>query len=186
MCLILQGRETVEYCTVEFESEVTLSQGRDDITQGGFRQVVALSVLNLYAEKGGYQLGVLVLVVIFPPIFGHCEKLTRGLREKRVGCVLVTDEEDKLIGVFTERDLLYRVAGQIQDLSGTSVGSVMTSEPTALRRSTPIAHALHLMSIHGFRHIPLVNRQGHPTGLTSFRRVVEFIGANFFSTPTAP
>ena len=132
-------------------------------------------------------------ISVLDPLLPEClsaddsiEEAISRMREKRVGCVLVTDEEGKLIGVFTERDLLYRVAGQIQDLSGTSVGSVMTSEPTALRRSTPIAHALHLMSIHGFRHIPLVNRQGHPTGLTSFRRVVEFIGANFFSTPTAP
>ena len=114
MCLIF--RETVEYCTVEFESEVTLSQGRDDITQGGFRQVVALSVLNLYAEKGGYQLGVLVLVVIFPPIFGHCEKLTRGLREKRVEILtemryLVVLERSRNthmfdIGVYRHRILL--------------------------------------------------------------------------------
>lgn len=106
------------------------------------------------------------------------------MRKKRLGCVLVTDSDGILIGVFTERDVLYRVAGQIRDLDGTPVGDVMTAQPTALKRSTPIAHALHVMSIHGFRHIPLVDRRGRPTGLTSFRRVVEFIGANFFSTPT--
>ena len=100
------------------------------------------------------------------------------LRSNNMGALLVCGPDGKLTGIFTERDLLYRVAGQVRDLSGIAVREVMTPNPTALKASAPIAHALHLMAVHGFRHIPIVDDEGRPLGLTSFRGMVQFIGTN--------
>lgn len=101
------------------------------------------------------------------------------LKGKNVGCVQVVDEQGKLVGIFTERDVLYKVAGLIKDLDRIFVESLMTADPTALQPDTAIQHALHLMSVHGFRHIPLIDENYHPVGIVSFRDVVGFIERHF-------
>ena len=85
----------------------------------------------------------------------------------------------ELIGIFTERDVLYRVAGIIRDLKQITVKSLMTQHPTALKMDTAMQHALHIMSIHGFRHVPLVDDDEHPVGIISFRDIVHFIERHF-------
>jgi CBS domain-containing protein len=101
------------------------------------------------------------------------------LKGKNVGCVQVVDEKGKLVGIFTERDVLYKVAGLIEDLEHIVVESLMTADPTALQPKTAIQHALHLMSVHGFRHIPLIDEENRPVGIVSFRDVVDFIERQF-------
>jgi len=102
-------------------------------------------------------------------------KAIRQMNSHNIGCVLVTDETDRLVGIFTERDVLMRVAGLVDDLSAASVGGYMTPEPVAVRADLPIAHALHLMAVHGFRHLPLVDDAQRPIGVISFRDVVHFL-----------
>jgi CBS domain-containing protein len=117
-----------------------------------------------------------------PPVCVSPETSLAGaiseLRRHNIGALLITDAEGKLTGIFTERDVLYKVAGQAQDMSAIPVSQVMTPNPTALRADVPIAHALHLMALHGFRHIPIVDEDGRPQGITSFRGMVQFIGTN--------
>lgn len=104
------------------------------------------------------------------------------LKEKGIGCVLVTGETQELVGIFTERDVLYRVAGLIEQLEEVAVESLMTPRPSSLKSTLPISHALHLMGAHGFRHVPLVDDEGKPTGYISFRDVLRFIEENFGGT----
>ncbi len=96
-----------------------------------------------------------------------------------VGCVLVTDADGKLVGIFSETDATRRVAGMIDDLSAASVEELMTPRPSTLSADVPIAHALHLMGLHGFRHVPLVDADGRPTGVISSRDIVRFIEESF-------
>jgi CBS domain-containing protein len=103
------------------------------------------------------------------------------LKGKNVGCVLVVGDEGKLVGIFTERDVLYRVAGLIENLKDILVESLMTPRPTSLKASMPISHALHLMGLHGFRHVPLVNEDDKPLSSIAFRDIVHFIEKNFSS-----
>jgi CBS domain-containing protein len=58
----------------------------------------------------------------------------------------------------------------------------MTSEPDVLAADTPIAHALHLMSVHHYRHVPVVDERGVALDVISFRDVVHYIEA-YFDTP---
>jgi len=104
--------------------------------------------------------------------------LTRAIHEMNrhnIGCLVVTDNDDRLVGIFTERDVLTRVAGLVDDLSAARIGDYMTPDPVTMKANLPIAQALHLMSLHGFRHLPLVDNENRPTGIVSFRDVVGYL-----------
>jgi CBS domain-containing protein len=102
-------------------------------------------------------------------------EVVRRMRETNVGYVLVVDAAGKLIGIFTERDLLCKVAGQVTDLGATPVSQWMTPNPTALRATEPIKHALFLMAHYGFRHVPLVDDDERPHGIATVRHVIDYI-----------
>lgn len=106
-------------------------------------------------------------------------KAIRHMNAHEIGCLLVTDEDDKLIGIFTEHDVLMRVAGLVDDLSEAAVGDYMTPDPIALKPALPIAQALHEMSVNGFRHVPLVDDENRPEGVISFRDVVRYLHKRF-------
>ena len=101
----------------------------------------------------------------------------RQMNQHNIGCLLVTDADDRLVGIFTEKDVLLRVAGQVDNLAEATVMDYMTRDPLALKADLPIANALHLMSVHGFRHLPLVDDEHRPTGIISFRDVVGYLNS---------
>ncbi|VAW29891.1 hypothetical protein MNBD_CHLOROFLEXI01-2567, partial [hydrothermal vent metagenome] len=92
-----------------------------------------------------------------------------------IGCLLITDAKNQLVGIFTEKDLLHRVVGLVDDLETAVVADYMTPDPIALTADLPIAQALHEMHVHGFRHLPLVDAQYRPEGIISFRDVVRHL-----------
>ena len=102
-------------------------------------------------------------------------KAVRQMNAHKIGCLLVTDESDRLVGIFTERDVLTRVAGIVDDLSAASLAKFMTPEPVTVSGDLPVAHALNLMSVHGFRHLPLVDEENRPVGVLSFRDIVHYL-----------
>ncbi len=101
---------------------------------------------------------------------------TTAMNDAHVGCVLVT-EGDRLIGILTERDILKKVVGQL-DLD-SPVGQIMTPNPETVGMDDGIAYALNKMHIGGYRHIPVLDRQGRPVGVVSIRDVVRFIVSLF-------
>ncbi len=103
------------------------------------------------------------------------EKAVRQMTSHGIGCMLITDSDDKLIGMFTERDVLMQVAGLVEDLTAVTVADYMTSNPIALTADMPIARVLHEMSVHGFRHLPLLDDNGRPEGIVSFRDVIHYL-----------
>ena len=100
------------------------------------------------------------------------------MREHRIGCLLVTRGEH-LVGIFTERDVLYRVVAARRDSRTTKVGHVMTEDPESLPEDAEIAWAVNRMSLGGFRHVPLVDGDGRPVGILSVKDVVNYL-AEFF------
>lgn len=93
-----------------------------------------------------------------------------------IGCVLVTDG-DRLVGIVTERDILSKVVGRL-DLDGP-VERIMTINPETVGMDDGIAHALNKIHIGGYRHIPVLDRQGRPVGVVSIRDFVKFIVSLF-------
>jgi len=111
------------------------------------------------------------------------------MREARVGCVLVV-KTGKLAGIFTERDVLTRIAGRELDARGTPLRDVMTPDPEYLRPSDSIAYALNAMSLGGYRHVPLVDDARIPVGVVSVRDVIQYLVRRFpksvMNLPTLP
>ncbi len=97
------------------------------------------------------------------------------LQKYSVGSVLVLNSEGKVLGIFTERDCLLKVIGKVKDLSTTSISAVMTRNPETQKLDGTIAYALNLMSLGGFRHIPIVDDDGMPVGIISVKQVVDYL-----------
>lgn len=93
--------------------------------------------------------------------------------------VLVVDADGRLAGIFTERDVLRRVLGEAQDPSRTTVGTVMTRDPEALRMSDRVARALHCMSVAGYRTVPVVDDTGRPVGVVTATDVIRWLASLF-------
>jgi CBS domain-containing protein len=106
--------------------------------------------------------------------------VVRQMQEHHIGCVLVVDG-GKLVGVFTERDLLCDVFGSGADTDSAAVDGFMTENPETLRPNDPIVFALNKMSLGGFRHIPLVDDEGRPVGVISVKDIADYI-ADFFAS----
>jgi len=92
----------------------------------------------------------------------------------RVGCVLVVAQR-RLVGIFTERDVLRKVVTRGSDLDATPVGAVMTANPECLTLDDGIGYALNIMHDGGFRRIPLVDDNCLPTGVVTMRNIVDDI-----------
>ncbi|HKX27608.1 MAG TPA: CBS domain-containing protein [Blastocatellia bacterium] len=96
-------------------------------------------------------------------------------RIKTIGigqAVVVKDE--RLVGILTERDLLYKVAGRDVDLNRIPVSEVMTSDPETVEEGDAIRVVVNKMAVGGYRHVPIV-RQGHPVGIVSAKAVANCI-----------
>lgn len=101
------------------------------------------------------------------------------MREKGIGCLLVTDEGGRLSGILTERDLLYKVAGEALDLNRCTVARFMTPKPETLQPDQLLACALHHMMVGDYRHLPLTDDHGRPVGIISSHDVISFIESRF-------
>ncbi len=102
-------------------------------------------------------------------------------REHR-SCVLISEDgsrRSRLQGIFTERDILLRVVDCGRDSGEISLREVMVKDPEALPRTAPIAWVLNLMSVGGFRHVPVVDDRGCPAFVVSVRDAVEFLVESF-------
>jgi CBS domain-containing protein len=91
----------------------------------------------------------------------------RLMKSHNVGAILVVDG-DKLVGVFTERDALFRVVAEGRDANTTELGAVMTPNPRTIEADSLFTLALQMMYEGGFRNVPVVEN-GRPVGLVSAR-----------------
>ena len=90
---------------------------------------------------------------------------------RNVGAVLVLKEEC-LIGIFTERDAVFRVIARGLDASSTRLADVMTAAPKTLNPEMSYGHALLLMQESGFRHVPILEN-GRVIGIVSSRNAMD-------------
>jgi CBS domain-containing protein len=102
----------------------------------------------------------------------------RRMQEEHRGYVAVL-RDGKLAGIFTERDLLLRVAGRQLVFEQTAVDNYMTPDPITLPPDAGVAHAINLMVVEGFRHIPLVDDTGRLVKVVSMRNLMEYL-SDFF------
>lgn len=116
-----------------------------------------------------------------PPVTIPVDRTVRqaieGMRQERSHALLVTESE-KLVGIFTERDLLDRVVLHPETLE-QAVKEVMTPDPMTLTTDDSLAKAIHLMHRYAFRHVPIVDDQGHPTAIVGHMDIVKFLADEY-------
>lgn len=95
----------------------------------------------------------------------------RLMAAKNVGAIMVVANE-RLVGIFTERDVVFRVIAKGLDAKTTPLTDVMTAAPKTLEPGKSYGHALVLMQENGFRHVPVLEN-GRPIGIISSRNAMD-------------
>jgi len=90
---------------------------------------------------------------------------------RNAGAVMVVEDE-RLVGIFTERDVVFRVVARGLDAQATRIADVMTREPHTVEPDKPFGYALLLMQEKGFRHLPVIE-DGKPIGIVSSRSAMD-------------
>jgi CBS domain-containing protein len=96
---------------------------------------------------------------------------TELMASRGVGAVLVVDKEE-LLGIFTERDVVFRVVACGLDPDATRLSTVMTREPKTIAPDKSYGVAMAVMHENGFRHLPVVDK-GVPIGVVSSRSALD-------------
>jgi CBS domain-containing protein len=105
------------------------------------------------------------------------------LVDRRVGCAVIVDD-GTLKGVFTERDALFRLNADYQQLLGRPISEFMTPNPEVIRTTDTIAIALHKMDLGGYRHLPVMD-ENEVAGIISIRDILRYLSDRLLveSTP---
>jgi CBS domain-containing protein len=99
--------------------------------------------------------------------------------QNRRAAVVVVDDTERLIGIFTERDVLTRVLGAGRAGRDTLLRDVMTPDPEALRSDDRICHAINRMHAGGFRSLPIVDERHRAIGIITINDVVRWLAEIF-------
>lgn len=95
------------------------------------------------------------------------DEAARLMKKNNLGAVMVV-EGTRLVGIFTERDGMFRVLATKRDPHATRLSTVMTRNPKSVSPDKPFGYALFMMYEGGFRHVPVVEN-GRPIGIVSAR-----------------
>jgi CBS domain-containing protein len=101
------------------------------------------------------------------------------LRAQRTGAVMIC-EGVKLVGILTERDAL-RLMATGADFS-RPVREVMSSPPATIPSTATVADAIRTMAEGGYRHLPMVDGEGRPTGVVAVHGIVHYLVDHFPAT----
>ncbi len=85
-----------------------------------------------------------------------------------VGALLVVDDAGKLVGIFSERDLLEKIAGVQERYADLPVAPFMTARPASVSAQATLGSVLKRMDAGGYRHVPVLD-DGKPVSVISVR-----------------
>ena len=97
----------------------------------------------------------------------------RHMLDAHVGAVVVVDSAHVVAGIFTERDVLKRLALSGRDPATTAIREMMTTPVELATEQTSEAEALAIMLERHYRHLPVVDDHGRVLGMLSIRHVLE-------------
>ncbi len=106
-------------------------------------------------------------------------EVVQMLEKHRRGEAMVVGADGRLLGIFTERDLVRRVRHEDHAWHATPVGDVMTADPQTLSAEDTLAVAVRRMERGTFRRMPIVDEEGRPTGILSIRDVLVHLAESF-------
>lgn len=109
--------------------------------------------------------------VLLAPSHTTVGEAARLMAKRGTGAVMVVDDQ-RLVGIFTERDAVFRVIARGLDVEATPLADVMTRSPETIAPDRPFGVALAIMQRKGFRHLPVVEG-GRPIGIVSARLALD-------------
>lgn len=107
------------------------------------------------------------------PLEATAERAIRTMLDRRVGAVAVIDDNRRVAGIFTERDVLRRLSLGEHDPRKISVREVMTAPVEMATRATTAGEALATMVERHYRHLPIVDDNGQLLGMLSIRNLLQ-------------
>ncbi len=117
-------------------------------------------------------------IMVSPPVTlpktAKLREAAKLMYEKRIGSVLIVDEEGRLVGIVTERDIVFACA-QGWDAEKHEVWEVMSENPITVKPSDNVVSAMEKMREVGVRHLPVVDDKGRPIGMVSFRDIMDLV-----------
>lgn len=104
------------------------------------------------------------------------EDVAKTMYENQIGSVMIVNEEGKLEGIITERDMIYAIA---KDKVGKRLPAymIMTESPIVTSPGASIIEAIRKMREANIRHLPVVDRDGKPVGMLSLRDIIDAVTA---------
>lgn len=102
------------------------------------------------------------------------KEVIHAMVDKKIGAVLIV-ENDRLVGIFSERDLLKRVALRYNEVADLPIREFMTPNPESLSINHSLAFTLNRMDVGGYRHIPVTDDQNRPTGIVAARDILRYL-----------
>lgn len=114
--------------------------------------------------------------VTAPPTISGRDAVMKMIQHK-IGCLLIASDGG-LEGIVTERDVLNKATPDVPALD-RPVTEFMTRNPETVTSRDSIAFALHAMDLGGYRHMPVVDDKGRPTGIISIRDILRFLCVRF-------
>ena len=154
----IEGVDRCEECVTPL---LSLDVPRAEATKGLARSVMKDDLRQIEQEFLGVSPNSPAIEVI------------RKMKETRLGCALVL-EDGKLVGIFTERDVLNKLTGKKATDQRTAVKVLMSANPETLHETDSVATALNKMSMGRYRHIPLQKSDGGYS-VTSIKHVLKYI-----------
>jgi CBS domain-containing protein len=97
----------------------------------------------------------------------------RTMLDRNIGAVLIVEGGERVVGIFSERDLLCKVAG-LDDWAARPVSAFMTPAPETVRPTDALAFVLHKMDGGSYRHLPVLEA-GKPVGMISVRDMLRHV-----------
>ncbi len=110
----------------------------------------------------------------YPPSLTIDEALAL-MSEQDFYCLMIADEEGKLLGVFTERDVLKKVSECYEEVRAKPIGEFMTTGVRTVYETDPLGKALNLMAVGGFRHVPVLSIEDKIVGILGPTRLMAFL-----------
>ena len=93
-------------------------------------------------------------------------------RDHKIGSVVITDQARKVLGIFTERDVIYMVAGQDSSALEKPIETYMTPNPKSVVLEDPVMKAAISMRLGRFRHIVVVDESNTLVGIGAIKDIL--------------
>jgi CBS domain-containing protein len=103
----------------------------------------------------------------------HLVTAAKTMLERKIGCVVVVDQDHKVVGTVTESDLV-KCAASGHDPNRTLVRDLMSSPAVTCTPQAPVEEAYAHMRRNNIRHLPIVNKDGSLVGIVTMKDLISF------------